>query len=74
MLTLYLGLVSNYLYDRLRGAIKEDTSRVNFSVIYLDQEKRVSKKLSYDGDIAGFRILAEKISLGDFSDERRTDH
>lgn len=50
---IYIGLVVNFVYDKLKGALstEKDAAKVNFSVEY--KEKGVHKKITYSGDIKG---------------------
>jgi hypothetical protein len=46
----YLSLVANYLYEKMRGALKGDRTRVRFSAMYEDVSTGVIKRFDFDGD------------------------
>jgi len=50
---IYLGLVINFLYDKLKGSLKEEKAKVNFSFEY--KEGETYKHFSYSGDVEGLK-------------------
>jgi len=57
---IYLGLVVNFLYDKLKGALKGEKAKVNFSFEF--KEEGSYKKFSYSGDVEGLEKFT-KINL-----------
>ena len=55
----FLGLVSNYIYDCLKGALKHDKSNVHLEVYYKDSNN--TKKFTYSGSIEGLNIIIKKL-------------
>ena len=55
-----IGIVSNYIYDRMKGREKEDCT-VKVSFIINDGEK--AKQLNYEGDAKTFKESFEKIDI-----------
>ena len=60
VLPIALGLVSNYIYERMKGREKEDcTVKVTFIV----RDDMKTKELHYDGDAKAFKDAFEKIDI-----------
>jgi hypothetical protein len=57
---IYLGLVINFLYDKLKGSLKGEKSKVNFSFEFKEGESY--KKFNYSGDVEGLEKFT-KINL-----------
>ncbi|KUO76673.1 MAG: hypothetical protein APF77_01465 [Clostridia bacterium BRH_c25] len=55
-----IGLVANYIYERMKGREKEDCT-VKVSFIIRDGKK--TKELHYDGDARAFKETFEKIDI-----------
>ncbi len=64
VLPVFLGLISAYLYDKMRGALRGDRSHVHLTVIYTDHKDGVCKKLVFDGDADAFAKLIERLRRG----------
>lgn len=60
ILPVAIGLVTNYIYDRMKGRENEDCT-VKVSFIVRDGEK--TKELHYDGDAKAFKDTFEKIDI-----------
>ena len=60
LLPFVINLVSNYIYDRLKGR-EHENAQVHFSAIIHDRDK--CKQVSYDGDAKTFRKTFEKIDI-----------
>jgi len=63
---LFLGLVSNYIYDRIKGALKHDETDVHIEAYYEETPGGVTKKFSYSGSIEGFEKIAKKFDGNKF--------
>lgn len=56
-LQVFLGMVSNYLYDKSRGLLIGEKSIVHLKVEYIDEMSGKTKRLEYDGDSEGLKVL-----------------
>jgi len=65
-LPLYLNLVSSYIYDRMKGALKGDGNRVHLSAVYKDQKKGVVKQFIFEGDRAALEKAIKRLDLDEF--------
>ena len=65
-LPLYLNLVANYLYDRMKGALRNDRPRVHLSAEYKDPATGLVKRFNFEGDSETFRAEFEKIDMNQF--------
>lgn len=65
-LPLYVNLVSNYLYDKLKGALRNDKPRIHLSAEYEEPESGLVKRFNFEGDIDSFRKIVQKIDLNQF--------
>lgn len=57
-LPIYLNLVANYLYDRLRGTLHHDSPVVELEVLF--QDDSTTKRFSYKGSVAGLKAIIKK--------------
>jgi hypothetical protein len=48
-LPIYLNLVSNYMYEKLKGALRNDSSIIKVEACYEDEKQGKFKKFSYEG-------------------------
>lgn len=68
-LPIYLSLVSNYIYDRMKGALIGEKARVHLEVIYEDKEESITKKFTFEGDGDGLKEAIKKFDLNKFMDK-----
>lgn len=66
---IFLNLVSNYVYDRMKGALKNDKARVHLDVIYRDEKSGVTKEFRYEGFIEDLQKVIKKFDLNQFLDK-----
>jgi hypothetical protein len=67
---IYLNMVANYLYDRLKGALKGETSRVHFSVEYEETPNGgVIKRFNFAGDVDALKKVIKRFDLNRFLDD-----
>lgn len=52
-LQVYLGLVTNYIYDQLKGALRHDKHEVHLSVVHEDKTAGKLKRFDYSGPVEG---------------------
>lgn len=63
---MYVNLVSNYIYDMARGALKHDVKTVHLEALYKDEETKKTKKFSYSGSVEGLEKAMKKFDLNKF--------
>lgn len=68
-LQVYLGMVSNYLYDKTKGALSTDNNRVSLEAIYHNPETGKYKKFSFKGNTKTFQNRFKTIDMNKFYDE-----
>ena len=66
-LPVFLGIVSNYLYNKMKGALKSDTQRVHLSIIYKDKKRL--KKFKFEGDVQALKEAIKKVDFNAFADK-----
>ncbi len=61
-LPFYLGLVINYVYDKLKGLRRDRIrkSSINLETEYIDEKKKISKRFKYSGTVEGLESFIEK--------------
>lgn len=59
----YLNLVSNYIYDKMKGALRGESARVHLSAVYEDKTAGVTRRFNFEGDAETLQKVIEK---GDF--------
>ena len=62
----FLGLVSNYIYDRIKGALKHDKATVHVKAYYKETAEGVAKEFSYEGSVEGLEEVAKNFDLNKF--------
>lgn len=68
-LPVYLSIVSNYIYDRMKGALSNEKSRIHLEAVYQDKKNGVTKKFLYDGTVEGMQKSVEKFDLNNFMED-----
>jgi transcriptional regulator with XRE-family HTH domain len=61
-ISLYLRFVSGYIRDQTKGALKGDTTRVRFSVVYEDRRTDSIKRFDFDGDAETLQLAIEQFN------------
>jgi len=59
----FLGLVSSYIYDRIKGALKHDKTDVHVQAYYKETPYGVIKRFSYNGSVEGFEKVAKRFNI-----------
>jgi len=62
-LQVYLGLIVNYLYDRLKGSLQHDRHTVHLSVVHEDKATGKLKRFDYTGSVNGLNACVKKTDL-----------
>lgn len=68
-LPIYLNLVSSYIYEKMKGALKGDVARVHLSVMYEDTQKGTLKRFDFEGDAEALKNTIKKMDINKFLDE-----
>lgn len=63
---LFLNMLSSYLYDRAKGALRGEESRVHLSLIYEDKVSKKVKRFEYEGSSADVKKLMDKFDANNF--------
>ena len=61
VLPVFLSLISSYLYDKMKGALRGDRSQVHLTVVYTDSKDGTCKKLIFEGDADSLKKLVERL-------------
>jgi hypothetical protein len=56
-LQIYLNIVSSYVYDMARGALKHDKGAVHLAAIYHDTASGKMKRFKYKGSVKGLETI-----------------
>lgn len=59
----FLGLVTSYVYDRCKGALKGDKCTINLRIAYKDKKTKVVKILRYKGNADRLQEIIKQIDL-----------
>lgn len=62
-LPVYLNLVSSYVYDKMKGALRGDTAKVHIEAVFADTNSGVYKRFKYDGDVTGLEKVMKKVDV-----------
>lgn len=65
----YFNLVANYIYDKLKGALKGDSVRVRFSAVYEDPQTGAIKRFDFEGDEQALAKAIKRFDLNRFLDD-----
>lgn len=65
-LSIYLNLVSSYLYDQLRASFHPEKARVHLSAVYEDKKAGIIKKFEFSGTETSLKNTIKKFDLNDF--------
>jgi|GEM_PF-985423 len=61
-----LGIITNYLYDRMKGSLKSDRSVVDFSIVYEDRQSQKIKRLNFKGTAEDLAQVMKKFDANNF--------
>lgn len=68
-LPIYLNLVASYLYDRMKGGLKGESTRVHFCVEFEDKANGRIKRFTFDGDAGALENVIKPFDVNGFLDE-----
>lgn len=62
LLPIVIGLISSYIYDKIKGRGKEPTT-VDVTIQINDKKKGINKSIHYSGDAKTFKEVFDKIDI-----------
>lgn len=65
----YLNILANYLYDRLRGSIGSNNTKIHFSAVYKESDNGTTKKLTFSGNADALEKVIKKFDANSFLDK-----
>jgi hypothetical protein len=68
-LPIYLNMVANYLYEKMKGALKGEKARVHLSAMYENTSDGIIKKFEFEGDVDTLQKAITKFNLNKFLEE-----
>jgi hypothetical protein len=68
-LPIYLGLVQDYIKDKIRGTLSGDKTRVRLSAVFKDENQGLVKMFKYEGDSKTLHSQLKKFDLNKFLDD-----
>lgn len=68
-LPIYLNLVSSYIWEQMKGALKSDNTRVHFSAEYEDKVNGTVKRFNFEGDADSLKNAIKRFDLNRFLDD-----
>ena len=63
---IFLSMVSSYLYDKAKGAIKTETNHIHMSVIYEDKKHKRIYKFEFSGDRETLIKVIDRFDIDNF--------
>ncbi len=60
-LQIAVNIVSNYIYDKIKGKLQHDPVSVHLETIFQDKGKKEIKKFSYNGSLEGLEKIKSNI-------------
>jgi hypothetical protein len=63
---IFLNMVASYLYDKAKGGLKTERTRVHMSVIYRDKREGKSKRFEFSGDQESLAKAIKRFDLDNF--------
>lgn len=62
-------LVASYLYERMKGELKGESTRVHFCAEFEDKHNGKIKRFTFDGDADALQKAIKRFNVNDFLDE-----
>ncbi|MFH2135377.1 MAG: hypothetical protein ABII81_09405 [Pseudomonadota bacterium] len=66
---IFLNMVASYLYDRAKGSLKNERTRIHLSVVYQDKAAGKSKRFDFSGDSEALGKAIKRFDLNEFFDD-----
>lgn len=65
----FLNLVSSYVYEKIKGNLTQDRTKVHFSAIYESIPDGITKKFEFSGDGDALSKISKQFNLENFYDD-----
>ncbi len=65
----FLNMLASYLYDKAKGALRNDNPKVHVSVMYQNKREGITKKFDFTGDAEALGKAVKRFDLNNFFDE-----
>lgn len=65
----FLNMAASYLYDKAKGALKNENPRIHMRAIYQDKRGGKTKKFEFSGDAEALTKVIKKFDPNNFFDE-----
>lgn len=65
-LPIFLGIVSNYLYDKAKGGVKGEKVTAHVEAVYRDPKTGAYKKFKFEGDVDQLKAVVKKFDPNEF--------
>lgn len=65
----FLGLLVNYIYDCIKGSLKNDNTTVHFSTEYINKKSGVVNKLVFSGSLPALKEVLKHLNEDDVDDK-----
>lgn len=66
---IYLNIVSNYLYEKMKGLLEGEKVHARFSVVFEDKPRGITKRFDFEGDVNSLQKVIKRLDLNRFLDE-----
>ena len=63
---IFLNVAASYLYDKLKGLLKNEDMTVHLEILKEDKLAKKVKRFLYDGSYAGLKEIIKKIDVNEF--------
>lgn len=68
-LPVYLNLVASYLYEKMKGTLKSESTRVHLCAEFEDKANGKIKRFAFDGDAEALQKAIKRFDLNEFLNE-----
>lgn len=68
-MSIFLGMISSYLYDKAKGKLLSDKPKIHLSVMYQNKKDGVTKRFDFSGDSDSLSKATKRFDLDNFFDE-----
>jgi hypothetical protein len=68
-MSVFLNMVSSYLYDKAKGKLRSDRPKVHMSIMYQNKKDGTVKKFEFSGDSESLSKAVKRFDLNNYFDE-----
>jgi hypothetical protein len=68
-ISVFLNMVSSYLYDKIKGKLLSDHPKVHMSVMYQNKRDGTTKRFEFSGDSDSLSKAVKRFDLNNYFDE-----